>query len=461
MKTIFILLISICTTANAQYTQLISFDEPTNGSQPNTSLFYDGTFLYGMTRIGGTYEYGTIFKIKPNGTGYVKLLGFKGTENGRNPMGALISDGTFLYGMTANGGKMGKGTIFKIKTDGTDYLKIHDFVGSGNGSNPIGSLVFDGTYLYGMTPLINTNEKGTIFKIKQDGTGFTKIYDFSATNESYPRGSLILGGTFLYGTTQLGGAKNAGTIFKIMTDGTGYVKLHDFDSSLSGAYPICSLVSDGTFLYGMTESGGKNGAGAIFKIKLDGTGFEKLLDFAFVANGGFPKGSLIFDGTFLYGMTSVGGASSKGVMFKIMPNGTGFSKLLDFDGITNGSSPTGDLIYDGESLYGTTGSYVGAFDKGTVFKFQLSTNTGIAENALETSLTIYPNPSNGNFTIEMKETSTNSNIEICNSMGQNLFNQVINASKTTINTGLKSGIYFVKVCDSKGQMHAKRMIIQQ
>ena len=35
---------------------------------------------------------------------YTKLLDFEGTTNGSNPYGDLMYDGTFLYGMTAGGG---------------------------------------------------------------------------------------------------------------------------------------------------------------------------------------------------------------------------------------------------------------------------------------------------------------------------------------------------------------------
>src|SRR6187551_2318280 len=48
---------------------------------------------------------------------YTKLLEF-GSHGGSNPHGSLISVGTDLYGMTANGGASCLGTIFKIKADG-------------------------------------------------------------------------------------------------------------------------------------------------------------------------------------------------------------------------------------------------------------------------------------------------------------------------------------------------------
>jgi uncharacterized repeat protein (TIGR03803 family) len=166
-----------------------------------------------MTMIGGS-GYGNIFKIKPDGTGYVDLHNFLnvGTD-GTQPNGSLISVGTFLYGTTSSGGTNNKGTIFKIKPDGTGYIKLYDYIGYG--SNPQGSLISDGTFLYGMT---SGGSLGNIFKIKPDGTGYHGLLYFNGViNGKTPFGSLISDGTFLYGMTSaggIGGTNTDGTVFK-------------------------------------------------------------------------------------------------------------------------------------------------------------------------------------------------------------------------------------------------------
>lgn len=346
----------------------MNFTGSANGNQPYGSLISDGTFLYGMTEYGGINNKGVIFKIKRNGTGYTKLFDSAGTTIGSYPLGSLISDGTFLYGTTDYGGINNKGVIFKIKPDGTGYAKLLDFAGATNGDHPNGTLISDGTYLYGTAEQGGTNGSGTIFKIKLDGTGFTKLLDFDGDtlNGNYPLGSLISDGTFLYGTTWGGGTNDWGVIYKIKPDGTDFTKLFDFDGT-NGMYPYCSLLSVGNFLYGTAEQGGANSMGVVFKIKSDGTGYTKLIDFSGVANGQTPYGSLFSDGTFLYGMTSGGGTIDSGTVFKIKPDGTGFSKLLNFAGPSNGSTPNGSFISDGTFLYGMT-SGGGANHKGTIFK---------------------------------------------------------------------------------------------
>src|ERR1035438_5198336 len=70
---------------------------------------------------------------------YTKLLDFNGA-NGKYPIGDLISDGTFLYGMAQYGGTIGIGNIFRIKPDGTGDTLLLNFTGASNGSYPNGSL---------------------------------------------------------------------------------------------------------------------------------------------------------------------------------------------------------------------------------------------------------------------------------------------------------------------------------
>lgn len=302
---------------------------------------------------------------------YIKLFDFNDTTNGSYPWGSFISDSTFLYGMTSSYNGSGTGTVFKIKFDGSSYTQLHDFGSIANdGHSPNGKLLPDGTMLYGMTVWGGINDAGAIFKIKPDGSSYSRIYDFGDVNDGrQPYGSLISDGTFLYGMTRYGGTNNFGILFKILPDGTAYSKLLDFDDTFNGKSPYGSLIYEGAFLYGMTSEGGTNNGGTIFKIKPDGSSYSKLLDFGSVSGGGHaPSGTLISDGTFLYGMTSLGGANTTGAVFKIKPDGTGYITLFDFD-MTSGYYPSGSLLFDGTFLYGMT-QVGGANGSGTLFEIK-------------------------------------------------------------------------------------------
>jgi uncharacterized repeat protein (TIGR03803 family) len=462
MKKLLLLLSIVCVgQVKAQYTKLYDFTATPDGNAPHGSLVSDGVFFYGMTQQGGANNLGTIFKIMPNGSGYVKLLDFADT-NGASPFyNSLISDGTFLIGMTWLGGTNNYGTLFKIKPNGTGYVKLLDFAGAANGSYPVGSLTSDGTFLYGMTSYGGANNLGTIFKIMPNGNGYVKLLDFAGvSNGEGPYGSLFYDGTFLYGMTNAGGTNSLGTIFKIKSDGSGYIKLLDFTGVANGQVPSGSLISDGTFLYGTTGGGGTstncgaNGCGTIFKIKSDGSGYVNLLNFAGTTNGTSSTSSLFFDGTFLYGTTYQGGINNNGVIFQIKPDGSAYLKLLDFTGTSNGSYPRGSLISDGTFLYGLTASG-GANNLGTIFK--LSGTVDIAPINIDKEIAIYPNPTNGTFTIK-SNTTAKLNADLYDVNGRHVFSKTVVGTADIDANSLDNGIYSLTIKSSLGIAYKKMVI---
>ena len=353
-----------------EFTKLIDFDYVISGGRPSGSLTSDGTFLYGMTVDGGAYAKGTIYKINSDGTGFSTMIDFNGYGSGSNPDGALIFDGTFLYGTASLGGIYNYGTIFKMKPDGTEFLNLYNFNNTLTGWLPHGSLYFDGVFLYGATTWGGDSpvDGSVLFKIKSDGTAYSDLFSCnSVINGGGPQGTLFSDGTFLYGTTS-GGISSFGTIFKMKPDGTSYTKLFDFNDRYVGVGPLGSFISDGTFLYGTTSGGGANSAGTIYKIMPDGSGYTKLFDFDY-STGGDPADALFFDGSSLYGTTKVSGGYGDGTLFKIQPDGSGFTKLLDFGGATSGQNPVGPLISDGTFLYGMT-MFGGSHGLGTMFKIK-------------------------------------------------------------------------------------------
>jgi uncharacterized repeat protein (TIGR03803 family) len=159
---------------------------------PYSGLTESDGFLYGTTQRGGSIEQtGTLFRIKPDGSGFTKLHDFDGI-NGRNPHGEVINVNEVLYGMTTKGGSRDLGIVYRMNTDGTGFKKLHDFTGP-DGANPSGALVHDASgNLYGMTSNGGSDNSGVIFKIANTGTGFTKLFDLSATAGAHPNGSLVI-----------------------------------------------------------------------------------------------------------------------------------------------------------------------------------------------------------------------------------------------------------------------------
>jgi uncharacterized repeat protein (TIGR03803 family) len=83
------------------------------------------------------------------------------------------------------------------------------------------------------------------------------LHAFTATDGDGPDARLVLSDRTLYGTTVQGGITSvyypngAGTVFAINTNGSGFVVLKEFNRD-DGAFPSAGLVLLGTTLYGTT-----------------------------------------------------------------------------------------------------------------------------------------------------------------------------------------------------------------
>ena len=357
-----------------------------DGTNPSGSLVSSGTTLYGMSRQGGSSSnngFGTIFAMNTDGSGFslVHKFSFSANDGDTPTFGSLTVAGQTLYGMTSQGGTFSGGTVFKVNTDGSEFSLLHSFAGGVlDGGNPQGSLTLSGSTLYGMTLHGGSNSDfGSVFKLNTDGTGYVPLHIFSggANDGVSPFGSLTLVGSTLYGMTNGGGSNGYGTIFKINTDGSGFELLHSFNySTTDGSRPFGSLIVSGSTFYGMTLGGGSSVPtldvdGTVFKMNLDGTGFSLLHSFAGGASdGSLPRGSLTLSGSTLYGLTAEGG-NSVGVAFSINTDGTGYSLLHSFaGGPSDGSFPYGSLTLVESTLYGVAASG-GTGGGGVLFSIQV------------------------------------------------------------------------------------------
>jgi len=315
-------------------------------------------------------------------TTLVRFTGSGGTASGSGPNGGLALNGTTLYGMTGVGGAGGYGTVFSVRTDGTNYQNLLSFTGTSgaaNGWEPNGSLTLSGSTLFGMTAFGGSGGSsgfggnGNIFSVGADGTGYRNLVSFTGTgglaSGKSPGGSLTPSGTTLYGSTGIGGANGDGNVFSVGSDGTSYQNLLSFTGSAglaTGAVPTGRSVLSGATLYGMTAYGGASGYGNIYSVGTDGTGYRNLVSFTGSggsASGAYPNtsASLTLSGTTLYGMTlygmTQGGANNDGNVFSVGTDGTNYRNLLSFTGTSGaaiGLSPDSSLTVSGTTLYGAT-----------------------------------------------------------------------------------------------------------
>ncbi len=255
-------------------------------------LASDG-LLYGAAMLGGPDGKGVVFKLKKDGKGFQTLHVFHGVtdEGNKNDGGALPSgdlvfgrDGA-LYGTTNIGGKYGYGVIYSITTDGKRFVLLHHFQRTGpgsetNGAFPEGPLTAsaDGS-LYGAARQGGVNDSGVLFRMSQDGTGFTLLHTFAQSGDDggwLPGAAPLLGSDdCLYGVTSVGGANGVGTLFQASRDGSQFIVLHAFSlpdaahHNAEGSSSDAKLIQghDGA-LYGVASAGGQNGNGTVFRLML-------------------------------------------------------------------------------------------------------------------------------------------------------------------------------------------------
>jgi uncharacterized repeat protein (TIGR03803 family) len=262
------------------------------------------------------------------------------------------------------------------------YRILHHFTGvAGDGAQPLGSLIQSGSALFGMTRIGGIHGNGAIFRINTDGTDYRQLHSFvSAADGQRPYGALLLVGSTLYGMAASENTSAGGILFRIGVDGTGFQTLHKFAGPPGdGRWPYDSLILSDSRLYGMTVAGGNGDlsasgggfGGTVFRINLDGSGYEILHHFRGGANDGqWSAGNLTLLGTTLYGITfrgGGGGGNRGGTIFKVNTDGTGFGLLRGFAGGTDDSTGSHGSLIFSGSALYGTGGG-GAKDLGTIFR---------------------------------------------------------------------------------------------
>ncbi|MGH9350809.1 MAG: choice-of-anchor tandem repeat GloVer-containing protein [Terriglobia bacterium] len=257
-----------------------------------------------------------------------------------------------------------------------------------DGALPQGGLVITNGIVYGTTDEGGSNGVGTVFAVHADGSGFASVlHTFGAlypgaggTNAdgANPHGNLTLVNGALYGTTYFGGFSGAGTLFRVNLDGSGFTNLHNFSRGADGADPNGGLILASNYLYGTAAYGGNSyGYGSIYRINTNGSSFTNLYGFSGLTDGALPEGNLLLSGSTLYGTCSGGGAHGSGDIFSIGIDGKNFSPFYSFDSAPTGNPrtnltgafPQAALILVNGMLYCTT-QLGGTNGTGSIFAVQ-------------------------------------------------------------------------------------------
>lgn len=352
------------TRGQTNFTPLAIF----HGTSGGPALPYAGVLrgtdggLYGTTVAGGISNFGSVFRLNPDGTGFATLKSFLGANEGLGSYGGLaLGTNGALYGTTYGGGTSNLGTVFKLDQKGDNFTVLHSFLGGADGANPwAGLLAGRNGAVYGTTYFANSATRGTVFRMDEDGSNYMILHNFTGNPDGQePRGRLIESSDGrLYGTTVFGGSGFRGAVFSMDTNGGSYT-VFSFSGAGIGGGPEAGVMeaSDGV-LYGTLYDGGSNSLGIVFALTKDFGSFVVLRRFTGAnGDGKWPNTELVegTDGA-LYGLTEQGGsANGPGTIFKLNKDGSGYTVLRIFDMTAGGYGPEGGFLKGPDGVfYGTT-----------------------------------------------------------------------------------------------------------
>lgn len=329
------------------YTDLHDFVCSTDGCGPANAVLVQGRDgnIYGTTGYGGTYNYGTIFKITPSGT-FSVIYSFSSQTVAWSPQAgvSLGLDGN-LYGTTMFGGPTNAGTLFSSTPSGAVTILYNFDLFSGQGYRP-------------SVPLI-LGADGNFYGLAHSTVGFsiTPAGSYSALTTSLPASPDWAGlvqaknGNF-YSTTYDGGTNASGTIFQMSSSGVVKV-IYNFDT-VHGGWGYAPLVEDAQgVMYGTENQGGSFGGGVVFKTTTAGklTVLHNFIHQDPTGGWNVAAGVVLGNDGNLYGSTEAGGASGVGVLYKLSRSGS-YQQLYSFDG-PHGAWPTATAMqHTNGKLYG-------------------------------------------------------------------------------------------------------------
>jgi uncharacterized repeat protein (TIGR03803 family) len=170
---------------------------------------------------------------------------------------------------------------------------------------------------------------GVVFSVSPELGSYRELRRLVEADGLRPLGSLLVlpltsgalsDGSLLLGVASGGGANGAGTLFRIRSDGTGFSVIHNFPT---GSLPSGGLTLSGGHVYGALRQGGSAGVGSVFRLSYSngtvGT-LETIHSFTATSLGlNTPVGGPVADGSGNLWMTLEAGGTGYGGLVKVVP----------------------------------------------------------------------------------------------------------------------------------------------
>jgi uncharacterized repeat protein (TIGR03803 family) len=280
-----------------------------------------------------------------------------------------------LYGTTTLGGTSNNGTIFEYDPITNKEKIVYSF---GKCSDPISQLYWaSNKMLYGTAAFGGTYGPGTLFYYNPYTGNDSVLINFDSANGAYSESEPIeYPNGILYDLTNSGGTNKEGVLFRYSINTKKDTVLVDYGGSL-GSGSDGNLVVDSArkVFYGYTAQGGPKNYGALFSFN-PATGKDSVLFNFDSINGIKPiaQGFCLANNSMLYGMATYGGVDNVGVIFRYNPKTGQDTVIYNFDN-THGALPWANNLIQASNglLYGMVSSG-GMYGDGTLFSIDPNTN---------------------------------------------------------------------------------------
>lgn len=188
------------------------------------------------------------------------------------------------------------------------------------------------TELWNVSPSGGLNQRGLIYKINGDGSGFEELISMDSLGADNLCGELTLSQGYVYGFAY---KDTAAFLYRVNTTTRSYEKLANLPSTISSSRYFSKLTGVNGRLYFIAASGGSNGYGGIYAYDTTTQAILSLVDFS-TQTGVYPAArqvvGLVLADSSLYGAAKYGGEHGVGTIYKYTPSTNVFDVVFNFGG---------------------------------------------------------------------------------------------------------------------------------
>lgn len=468
-----------------------------------TFQIYAQTYFYGTTSEGGANGLGTIYRVDENGQNFEKVYDFSSSSGGTPYSGLTLGDNGKLYGFTTSDGQtinagaslaMGSFYEFDPLTESFTVIEyIDDKSGIGNifnnsptkGNNGILYFISEGLGIAGSQSVLSSYDVNT---------NTITVLDTLPTLNWVRSKLLFASDNNLYATTYSGGTGSGSIVqYNLTNNSLNVIHTSPGTSPSSLGYKFARnnqlFEASNGVLYGASRKGGLSiENGNVFKINLDGTGYQSLEEFdsGLSDEGYWPEGGFYEKNGKVYFTTPEEDVSNinAGVIYSIDVNSNAVTPEHTLDDAIEGARPRGGFAESPNGrLYFTCNG--GTLNSGSLVEYNVLTGAvtkrhsfssadgtkpqhdeltfvdfdalSVEDNILESlNIKVFPNPVSNYLSIKNSGSNVIDKIDLYNTHGQLIYSS--NSQETINLSGLVSGVYFIQLKIDESKIITKKII---